>query len=498
MLAYVDHVLAVLPFEPDAMRSLGGPATTYVGHRLVADRDVRAVRDAQKARPAAAGLRPATCLLLPGSRGSEIDKLLPVFGETMQELRRRHPDMRFVLPTVPRQEARVRAIVATWPEQPEIRVGAGGKWSAFAEADAAVAASGTVILELGLCRIPTVSTYKVDFLIRLMHARIRTWTGALPNLIADYPFIPEYLNEAIRPGSLVRWVDRLIAETPERAAMLAGFDRVETVMATEVPAGSGPPKSCSRFSRRAAAAEARRPHQQKKARRDGRAFRFSGVRRSALGNRHVVALGSADIELARAADALFRIFDHLVPLGDPADGAGERKEHGEHGRGEAQRLQRDAGIEVDVRVELLLDEVAVRQRDLFQFHGNVEQRIVLDAEFAEDLMAGLLHDLGARIVVLVDAVTEAHQAERIVLVLGLGDVFRNAIDGADFGEHVERRFVGAAMGRAPEAGNAGRDAGKRVGARGAGEANGRGRGVLLMVGMQDEDAVHGAGQNGFT
>ena len=237
MLAYVDHVLAVLPFEPDAMRALGGPATTYVGHRLVADRNVRAVRDAQKARPAAAGLRPATCLLLPGSRGSEIDKLLPVFGETMQELRRRRPDMRFVLPTVPRQEARVRAVVATWPEHPDIRVGAAGKWSAFAEADAAIAASGTVILELGLCRIPTVSTYKVDFLIRLMHQRIRTWTGALPNLIADYPFIPEYLNEAIRPGSLVRWVDRLIAETPERAAMLAGFDRVETVMATQVPAG---------------------------------------------------------------------------------------------------------------------------------------------------------------------------------------------------------------------------------------------------------------------
>ncbi|SIQ01291.1 lipid-A-disaccharide synthase [Rhizobium sp. RU20A] len=237
MLAYVDHVLAVLPFEPDAMRALGGPATTYVGHRLVADRNVRAVRDAQKARPAAAGLRPATCLLLPGSRGSEIDKLLPVFGETMQELRRRHPDMRFVLPTVPRQEARVRTVVATWPEQPDIRVGAAGKWSAFAEADTAIAASGTVILELGLCRIPTVSTYKVDFLIRLMHQRIRTWTGALPNLIADYPFIPEYLNEAIRPGSLVRWVDRLIAETPERAAMLAGFDRVETVMATQVPAG---------------------------------------------------------------------------------------------------------------------------------------------------------------------------------------------------------------------------------------------------------------------
>jgi hypothetical protein len=73
----------------------------------------------------------------------------------------------------------------------------------------------------------------------------------------------------------------------------------------------------------------------------------------------------------------------------------------------------------------------VRQRDALELHRDVEQRIVLDAEFAEHFMAGLLHDLGARIVVLVDAVTEAHQTERIVLVLGAGDVFGNTIDGAD-------------------------------------------------------------------
>ena len=69
-------------------------------------------------------------------------------------------------------------------------------------------------------------------------------------------------------------------------------------------------------------------------------------------------------------------------------------------------------------IELLLDEILVVQRDALQLHRDFEQRIVLDAEFVQHLMAGLLHDLGARIVVLVDAVAEAHQAERIVLVLG--------------------------------------------------------------------------------
>ena len=163
--------------------------------------------------------------------------------------------------------------------------------------------------------------------------------------------------------------------------------------------------------------------------------------------------------------------------------------------GKAERLQRDAGIEVDVRIELLLDEIFVRQRDFFQLDRHVEHRIVLDAEFAEHLMRGLLHDLGARIVVLVDAVAEAHQPERIVLVLGAGDELRDAVDRADFGQHVERCLIGAAMRRAPQAGDAGRDAGKWVGARRAGEPHRRGRRILLVVGMQDEDALHGARQH---
>ncbi|MCF3639072.1 lipid-A-disaccharide synthase [Rhizobium sp. TRM95111] len=237
MLDYVDHVLAILPFEPAVMAELGGPPTTYVGHRLVADPDVASVQARQAARGAAPGPDRATCLLLPGSRGTEVERLMPVFGEAMQELRARHPEMRFLLPAVPRQEARIRALVARWPERPEIRVGPVGKWAAFAEADVAVAASGTVILELALCRIPTVSTYKSDLLIRLMHSRITAWTAALPNLIADYSVVPEYLNEAIRPGGLTRWVERLTADTPERAAMLAGFDLVRRTMVTEIPPG---------------------------------------------------------------------------------------------------------------------------------------------------------------------------------------------------------------------------------------------------------------------
>ena len=235
MRPYVDHVLAVLPFEPEVMQRLGGPPTTYVGHRLASDANVLAVRSHQMEKRA--GPQPATCLLLPGSRGSEISRLLPAFGETAEELRSRHPDMRFLLPTVPRQEALVRQMTASWPVQPEITVGASAKWAAFAQADAAVAASGTVILELALAGIPVVSTYKADWLIRLMHKRIKIWTAAIPNLVADYPIVPEYLNEAIRAGALSRWMERLIGTTPERDAMLTGYRTVWQRMATQQPPG---------------------------------------------------------------------------------------------------------------------------------------------------------------------------------------------------------------------------------------------------------------------
>lgn len=237
MLGYVDAVLAVLPFEPAVMQRLGGPETHFVGHRLSSQPDIRRVRQARQAR----GPRPLgskrTILLLPGSRGGEITQLLPIFGEAMQEFVARNGETRFILPTVARQEARVREMTRDWPSRPEIVVGDAAKWQAFEEADAAIAASGTVILELALAYVPVVSTYKGDWIIRMLSHRIKIWTGALPNLIADYAVVPEYFNDVLRPASLVRWAERLSLDTPQRTAMLSGYDEVWRKLETERPAG---------------------------------------------------------------------------------------------------------------------------------------------------------------------------------------------------------------------------------------------------------------------
>lgn len=237
MLPYVDEVLAVLPFEPDVMQRLGGPKTHFIGHRLASHAEVQRVRSARRSRSPKATGESRTILLLPGSRGAEITQLLPVFGAAMEEFVSRNGETRFLLPTVPRQEARVREITAAWPIRPEILIGDQAKWQAFEEADAAIAASGTVILELALAYVPVVSTYKGDWIIRMLANRIKVWTGALPNLIADYAVVPEYFNDVLRPASLVRWAERLSTGTPQRQAMLAGYDDVWSRLQTALPAG---------------------------------------------------------------------------------------------------------------------------------------------------------------------------------------------------------------------------------------------------------------------
>jgi lipid-A-disaccharide synthase len=238
MLAYVDQVLAVLPFEPEAMARLGGPPTTYIGHRLRSLPQLLAARQALIDRRAS-DPSPATrnVLLLPGSRNHEVRRLLPLFGETVSVMAGRGDRFRLLLATVPHQEDNVRQITSTWPLKPEIYVGEAAKWEAFSQADAALAASGTVLLEVALAGIPVVSTYKTDVLIRMVLSRIKAWSGALPNLIADYPVVPEYFDEFIRPTALARWIERLSMDTAERAAMLSGFDLIFERMSTPRPSG---------------------------------------------------------------------------------------------------------------------------------------------------------------------------------------------------------------------------------------------------------------------
>ncbi|AKI00826.1 lipid-A-disaccharide synthase [Hoeflea sp. IMCC20628] len=237
MTAYVDHVLSIFPFEPEIVAQLGGPPLTYVGHRLMDDPGLVAAHEAQVARrQSRAQDEPPMCLILPGSRRSEVKRLAPAFGEAARLLAEINPEMTFVLPAGAHVERQIRDEVLDWDVACKIVTGDTAKWQAFGRADVAIAASGTVLLELALTGVPHMSCYKLDPIARMLFNKITTWTGALPNLIAGHVVISEFYDNQVRAARLAIMADQLAGDTLYRAAALEDFDLIWSRMRTGQPA----------------------------------------------------------------------------------------------------------------------------------------------------------------------------------------------------------------------------------------------------------------------
>ncbi|MEX0852882.1 MAG: lipid-A-disaccharide synthase, partial [Bauldia sp.] len=234
MAAFVDQVLAILPFEPAVHRRLGGPPCAFVGHPITERLD-RLRSAVGERRPIGAG-DPLTLLVLPGSRRSEIDRLLACFGETVRLVAARSGPLEVLLPAVPALADDIRRRVRDWPVQPQIVEGEDDKLSAFRRADAALAAAGTVTLELALAGIPMVVGYRFDPLARLVMPLVKArslvpnWSIVLPNLILESSVVPEFLNGEVVPERLASAIVPLLAESPERAHQLDAFRRLDSLM----------------------------------------------------------------------------------------------------------------------------------------------------------------------------------------------------------------------------------------------------------------------------
>ncbi|WP_027058944.1 lipid-A-disaccharide synthase [Mesorhizobium loti] len=238
MKPYVDHILCILPFEVKELERLGGPPGTYVGHRLTHDVGVLAAAKAQDLPRDLSADRVKTLLVLPGSRRSEVRRLLEPFGETVSMLKARGHRLRLMLPTVPHVAELVHAGVTRWDEKPEIIVDPQRKWQAFGKADAALISSGTVSLELALSGVPMVSCYRLDPIARAIAPYfVSVWSALLPNLIADRALIPEFYNEYVKPNNLARQMEALFADSGMRAWQKQGFAEIARRMATDKPSG---------------------------------------------------------------------------------------------------------------------------------------------------------------------------------------------------------------------------------------------------------------------
>jgi lipid-A-disaccharide synthase len=203
MRRYIDHVLAILPFEPAAHERLGGPACTYVGHPLIERLDWIGKLDTRKLarRLGMTGSRPVI-VVLPGSRASEIERMMPVLGRTIELIVRRAGPVDILLPVADGMENKIHAHLSTWSHQPHIVHGEEDKFTAFRFADAALATSGTVTLELALSGTPMIVGYRTDFIVSLLRWMLKAHSIVLPNLVLRENVFPEYIQKACSAKTL--------------------------------------------------------------------------------------------------------------------------------------------------------------------------------------------------------------------------------------------------------------------------------------------------------
>ena len=173
-------------------------------------------------------------LVLPGSRRQEIRRLAPVFGETLGRVAAGRAPFELVLPTLPHLADEIAVATADWPVQPRIVTGEAEKHAAFRRARAALAASGTVTLELGLAHVPQVVAYRVPLiegwigrLLVLVHSVVLT------NLILGENVVPEFLQTDCTAEKLAPALAEIIDDTPARRRQIEALDRLDGILAID-------------------------------------------------------------------------------------------------------------------------------------------------------------------------------------------------------------------------------------------------------------------------
>lgn len=217
MAKVIDHVLALLPFEPPLMEA-AGMECNFVGHPVVSEPQASNV-EATLFRAKHKLGQHKTLLVLPGSRRGEVSRLTPVFGAALQEIVQAEPDLKLVIPTTGNVTDLVRDAVADWPVKPVILDPRGmepevyklEKAAAFAAADAALAASGTVSLELAAAGTPMVIAYDMNWLSRILISRmLKVDTVTLVNLVSETRTVPEFIGKNCLPAKIAPAVVKVL------------------------------------------------------------------------------------------------------------------------------------------------------------------------------------------------------------------------------------------------------------------------------------------------
>ena len=201
---FLDHLLCLYPFEPLYFEKYD-LRSTFVGHPIANTPFKKATRD------------PNLLCVLPGSRPSEIARLLPVFGDTVRLLKKDFPDLMVIIPTLPSVHALVQQEIETWPCKVQVVLGDQARGEAFQHASIALAASGTVALQLASAHLPCVIAYKLDSISAgIARLLLKTPWACMVNVLLKKAYIPEFLQENCTSEKLAAAVAHLFKDKDAR------------------------------------------------------------------------------------------------------------------------------------------------------------------------------------------------------------------------------------------------------------------------------------------
>lgn len=253
LVEHVRRLLVIFPFEVDFFRGMQ-LRVEFVGHPLVDVLRADAAAPVSTPLPWAGEPRVA---LLPGSRRSEIERILPPLLEAASLVEREKPEASFLI-AAPDERALpwIRDARAAAPARPaRCEVTVGRTRQVLREARAAWVASGTATLEAAMLGCPTVIVYRTSALNYAIGRRvIQVPFIGIVNLIAGRPVCPELIQGDATPIALARSLLPLLDDTLERAAMRAGMAEVTASLGT----GGAAERAADAIAEEIAAAEQRR------------------------------------------------------------------------------------------------------------------------------------------------------------------------------------------------------------------------------------------------
>ena len=217
MCAYIDCVLALLPFEPEAYRRLSGPRCVYVGHPLLDQTSVDKTQNLEKIKNA--------FIIMPGSRVAEIKRMAPIYGAVVDLIKLHIKDLDIVLPVAPNMERLLLEETQKWTVSPRL-ISQQEKFAYFEKGRLALVTSGLATLELALNQVPMIVAYKVSFVEYFFRFLIKVNSIVLPNLIVGKNFIPEFIQDRATAKRLAQAIKELLEDEQQRRQQILMFERV--------------------------------------------------------------------------------------------------------------------------------------------------------------------------------------------------------------------------------------------------------------------------------